>query len=536
MRTALYLLQKWGFILLSVLVASWLAAGLSALAPGGAGVPGRLDAANILQQRTVVTLELVLYAAVLSWIIGSALGAGMALLRRHSTDFFLRPLPVLLLAAPLVVIAFWLILQFAVRGDLLPVAGRTPVNGASSLTERMAHLVLPVLTMVCFGASAVALFVRRHGLLENEDMVRAILAALPVVTAAMLNSVVLIETIFAYPGLGRMLTTSLLQFDFGVTSAVFTRFVLVGAVLQALLVLPLVVGEAIMRKVDGLTAFPFPWLVGGDELPPRYPPEEPDRDGSSFQAALSNTFTVITVGAVLVLMGVVVISALPGLVTQLDPADVNVTMGFMEPGTEGRPLGTDELGRDVQVRLLYATRTTLSLGFAVALIALVGGAVLGIIAGATDGVAGGLLSLPLNALTTFALTVPILPLLLMNVGVAGVSGAWLGPAGIIGIASVGILFRRMMRARENATVGTWFALVGMVLVLGIAYGAATEVAVSFLGFGVQPPVPSWGNMLTNAQTAFRQAPYLITVPSTVITVTLFALLVIAQRLRDTLPF
>lgn len=551
MRIVLYLLQKWLFIALSVLLAALIVSAVTSLADPinlsavlsgnyGDSLARQQPALDIVQEHVGVTTELVLYGTLLSWLIGSALGVGLAALRRSGTDVFVRPLLIFLLAVPLPVLALWLILQLGVQANWLPIGGRTPISltgtDETTFASRLPYLVMPVLSLVLIWGSAAAVFIRRSGLIYTEDAIRASAAALPTLASGLFSSVVLIEVIFAYPGAGRLLVEGISMRDAPVIAAAFMSIVWRTTIFYAAMVLVITIVEAIIRKPNGITAYPFLWLVGGDELPPEYPPEEVISDDTRLRAALDNAFTLIASLAALLILAVIVLCFVPPLVTNLDPGDINPAMRFSPPGTENRPLGTDALGRDLQVRLLFGGRTTLAMSFYIAISALIGGAFLGLIGGAAKGVLGGVLSLPLNALTTFAITVPLIPLLILAAANPNNTQVWMLIAGMIAAAPAGILFRQMIRARRRTNVANWFALVGLVLALGTAYGIVTEVTISFLGLGVQPPTPSWGNLLTDAQIALRQAPYLITIPGATITVTVFALLTVAARLRDTLPF
>ncbi len=134
---------------------------------------------------------------------------------------------------------------------------------------------------------------------------------------------------------------------------------------------------------------------------------------------------------------------------------------------------------------------------------------------------------------------PLLPILLVIASVTAGSqsgnGAWLTMVTLFCAAPIGILFRDMLRTRSTS-VARWFALVGCALLLGLAFGIVTEVSLSFLGLGVQPPTPSLGVLFSNARQFFMQSAYLITIPSTLITALMLCLVIIATRLRDTLPF
>jgi len=82
----------------------------------------------------------------------------------------------------------------------------------------------------------------------------------------------------------------------------------------------------------------------------------------------------------------------------------------------------------------------------------------------------------------------------------------------------------------------WFALVGVAFLLSMAFAIIAEVSLSFLGFGIQPPTSSLGNVFTNAPAFMRQGDYLISIPSAMLSSLMLMLLVIGVRPRDVLPF
>jgi peptide/nickel transport system permease protein len=214
-------------------------------------------------------------------------------------------------------------------------------------------------------------------------------------------------------------------------------------------------------------------------------------------------------------------------------------------------LGTDELGRDVLTRAIYGGRVSLYVSVLAVLISLTVGTVIGAIAGFY----GSWVDNVLMRFVDIMLSIPGLFLLILisvvfRPGVTGLafviaSLSWMGTsrlvrgeflalkardfvdaAKIVGVGNSRIIFRHILpNATSPIIVSATLALGGVIL---------TEAALSFLAFGVQPPTPSWGNMLTNAQQYLYRAPYLIVIPGFFILVTVLSGNLMGNGLRDAL--
>jgi peptide/nickel transport system permease protein len=214
-------------------------------------------------------------------------------------------------------------------------------------------------------------------------------------------------------------------------------------------------------------------------------------------------------------------------------------------------LGTDEVGRDIFARLIYASRISLSIGFlAVAVAMLVGTSV-----GALAGYFGGWLDNVLMRVTDAILSIPALFFLIVLSVTLGPSVrtmivvigllSWMELARIIR-ASVLSLKRRefveaaqTMGARSGRIIGrhilpNTLAPIVVAATLGVGNALLTEASVSYLGLGVQPPEPSWGNMLYNAQSYFFNAPWITLYPGIMILITVLCINFVGDGLRDAL--
>jgi len=221
------------------------------------------------------------------------------------------------------------------------------------------------------------------------------------------------------------------------------------------------------------------------------------------------------------------------------------------PPTLKHPLGTDDLGHDVLTRLLYAGRISLTVGFSAAITS----AVFGTLIGGLAGFYGRWLDNVLMRITDIMLSIPDLPVIIilaryMGGSVLGIVFvltlfAWMGTARLvrgeilklrnqdfaeaaraIGASDARILARHLI---PNALAPV---IVAATLTVGSAI--LLEAALSFLGVGIQPPTPSWGNMLQNAQDFIWTAPWLAVWPGAMIFLTVLCFNFLGDGLRDAL--
>jgi peptide/nickel transport system permease protein len=214
-------------------------------------------------------------------------------------------------------------------------------------------------------------------------------------------------------------------------------------------------------------------------------------------------------------------------------------------------LGTDDLGRDVLTRLLYAGRVSLSIGFLVALISIV----VGTAAGLAAGYFGGWVDDLVNAVIQFVFNIPGLFVLIMlsvifkpDVPVlALIFGVffWPGTARQVRGVAQSIRTRDYVVAAQSLGASDLRVMVRHILpnvaniimvVAGFDVGGAIlgESALSYLGFGVQVPLSSWGNMLSGSMDFFEKAPWLVYPPGAMIFVTVLCVVLLADGLRDAL--
>lgn len=251
-----------------------------------------------------------------------------------------------------------------------------------------------------------------------------------------------------------------------------------------------------------------------------------------------------------VVLALFFISLLATLVSPYDPSAINAWEVLSPPSLQ-HWFGTDELGRDVLSRVLFGARVSLKVGFVAVGIAVSIGTVVGLVSGYYSGLVDATLMRVVDVMLCFPAFFLILAIItflepsiwyiMMVIGLTG----WMGVARLvraetlsiremdyilaarcIGCSNSRIIFRHIL---PNA--------ISPVLVsatLGVAGAILTESALSFLGIGVQPPTPSWGNILTSGKDYIEFAWWLSLFPGLAILVTVLAYNLLGEGIRDAL--
>lgn len=258
---------------------------------------------------------------------------------------------------------------------------------------------------------------------------------------------------------------------------------------------------------------------------------------------------VSLIGSIVLL--VMILAALIG--PALVPYGVNETdvANALQPPSGSHWFGTDDLGRDVFSRVVIAAQVSLRVAVVSVAIALAIGVLLGIVSGYAGGWADGLLMRIVDVLFAF-------PMLILALAIVAVLGPGANTATIaIGIVYIPIFARvarastlsvraePFVRASQTMGTGTWRILrrhvlpniSGPIIVqtsLSLAFAILSEAALSFLGLGVQPPQPSWGRMLFEAQSFLGTAWWLAVFPGAAIFLTVLSCNLVGDGLRDVL--
>ncbi len=263
------------------------------------------------------------------------------------------------------------------------------------------------------------------------------------------------------------------------------------------------------------------------------------------------------VGSVILL--VIVLSVTFAFLSPYDPLKSDIKNRYQAPSLE-HPFGTDGLGRDLLTRCLYGGRVSLFVGFMVMVITLVIGIPIGAIAGFFGGwidnilmrIIDAVLSLPsllILILLSAILRSTELPFVESNsvMTIAVVIGILSWPTVARLVRAVFLTFREMeyVKAAQALGASDQRIMVGEILpngfgpiiveaTLEVGYAIMEESGLSFLGFGIMPPTPSWGNLLNSAQGHLLEYPWLAIFPGLMIFFTIISINYIGDGLRDAL--
>jgi peptide/nickel transport system permease protein len=228
-----------------------------------------------------------------------------------------------------------------------------------------------------------------------------------------------------------------------------------------------------------------------------------------------------------------------------DPLSIN------QPPDTGHWFGTDQVGRDIFARIIYGGQISLAIG----LLAMVVSITVGVLFGSVSGYFGGMVDATIMRFTDAMLSIPgifliialtvflgaTLPTIILSIGflnwmiIARVMRAlflslkeqdFVMAAHCLGVKNVRIMWGHIL---PNA-----IAPVVVTATLTVGEAILTETAISYLGLGIQPPTPSWGNMLKNAQDLIWSAPWLAIFPGVMIFVTILCINFMGDALRDAL--
>lgn len=254
-------------------------------------------------------------------------------------------------------------------------------------------------------------------------------------------------------------------------------------------------------------------------------------------------------GAILV-FGLVAIAMLAPLISPYDSNVINMDNVLKAPDAR-HILGTDDLGRDVLSRMIFGTRISLSVGFVAIFIA----TMIGVILGALSGYYGGFIDSLIMRLVDIMLSVPTFFLLLTVIALVGPSiwivmlviglTGWMSVARLVRAEFLSLKEREFVLAARSIGAGDVRIIFRHILpnamgpvyvsfILGVAGAILMESGLSFLGFGVQPPTPSWGNILTAGREYIEVAWWLIFFPGLAILITCLSYYILGEGIRQAL--
>jgi peptide/nickel transport system permease protein len=257
----------------------------------------------------------------------------------------------------------------------------------------------------------------------------------------------------------------------------------------------------------------------------------------------------LVVGGALIAL-LLLVSLLAPVLAPYDPTEIHPIAGLKPPSTEFL-LGTDNLGRDILSRIIYAARTSLLVALGSVVVAVVAGVPLGLAAGYVGGKVDSVIMRVLDAILAF-------PVILLAILVV----ATLGTRTINLVLTIGFVFipyftrlvrgnvlalkqREFVEASRALGAGNLHLVIRDILPnilspviiqasLSMSLAVLIEASLSYLGLGVQEPTPAWGSMLQNSQLYLRQAPWFVLAPGVCIFLSVLAFNLAGDGLRDAL--
>jgi len=264
----------------------------------------------------------------------------------------------------------------------------------------------------------------------------------------------------------------------------------------------------------------------------------------------------MAVAAVFVLLVIILSAFLAPVISPYDPLKTEAS-NKLQPPSRDHLMGTDDMGRDVFSRILYAGRVSLTVGFLATSISLI----FGMIVGGLSGYFGGKVDNILMRVTDLFLSFPTLFVLILLSALLRETNlnflrsgmlpvvfviailSWMGLARLVRAAFLSLREQDFVLAASALGVQRWRIIGRHILpnslstiivntTLFVAFSIILESGLSYLGFGVQPPTPTWGNMLNRSQIYVYIAPWLGIFPGLMIFFTVISINYIGDGLRD----
>lgn len=251
-------------------------------------------------------------------------------------------------------------------------------------------------------------------------------------------------------------------------------------------------------------------------------------------------------GTIVIILFLIAVCA--PLISPYDPNDID-RRHILEAPSLSHPFGTDDLGRDIMSRMIWGARISLSVGFVAVGIA----TTIGMIIGAIAGYYGKWVDMLIMRFVDIMLSIPTFFLILAVIAFLGPSifnimvviglTSWMGVARLVRAEFLSLREREFVLAAKSLGASDFRIIFRHILlnsmapvlvsaVLGIAGAVLIESALSFLGIGVQPPTPSWGNILTAGKDNIEIAWWLSVFPGLAILATVFGYNLLGEGIRD----
>lgn len=267
----------------------------------------------------------------------------------------------------------------------------------------------------------------------------------------------------------------------------------------------------------------------------------------SFRRLKKNKAALFCLGVIFIL---IILALFAPLVSPYDPTHQDYAAVLAKPSAR-HLLGADEYGRDILSRLIYGTRVSLSIGILAQILASVIGITLGAVAGYFGGVADTVISRIMEIFAAFPDL--LFAMAIMTFMGQGIQNLFIALGLLTWVRTARLIRGSVMQLKEKeyveaskASGGTSFRIITRHLIpnclstvivlvtLGIPNAIMYEASLSFLGLGIQPPTPSWGNMISSAQSFISFLPVYSIVPGIAIMITVVAFNIFGDGLRDAL--
>ena len=524
----------------------------------GTSIFTQVPVTELLGQRLEPTASIAALTMLITLVIAVPLGTLAAYRAGSWIDRLVMLFAVLAFSLPVFLIGYLLIYGFAIQLQWFPVQGY--VRFAEDPGRWLQSLVLPCVNLALVYIALITRMTRATVLeVLHEDYIRTAWAkglgvlpvlghalrnaAIPIATtvgvgiALLIGGVVVTETVFAIPGVGRLVIDSVQRHDY--------------PVIQSVLLLSAGVYVLINLLIDLSYRLFDPRIQYSRPCPPPCPLPE-DLPGAADPVPRRwrwlRKHPTLIIGALLLIVVAVISLAAPWIATH-DPQDLD-PLTRMQGASAEHYFGTDALGRDVFSRAVWGGRVSLIVGISVAVLATVAGVLLGLTAGFvrwTDGpimrVMDGLMAIPgiLLAIALMAVTQASLTTVIVAITIPEI------PRVARLVRSLALTLREQLFVEAAHAVGTrlpvilWRHVLPNIvapLVVQATFVAASavliEAALSFLGVGVPAQTPSWGNMMAEGRNFVAVAFHIILYPGILLALTVLAINLLGDGLRDAL--